>query len=114
MKQTTATVERHYTLREAVERFFPNGPLTVASLRSEIKKGRLRATMPAGKLLVTETAIAGMLEQCRVLANNLISHGNEHRPALSSGSSETERSARAQAAAWAVMTRKRNGNSQTT
>lgn len=61
-----ATVEPVYTLKQAAAKFFPNGPLTAASLRGEIKKGRLQASMPAGKLLVTERAIAEMLERCRV------------------------------------------------
>ena len=49
-------LEPHYTLAEAVALFFPRGPLTVSSLRNEIRKGRLRATKPAGKLLVTEVS----------------------------------------------------------
>ena len=36
-------VEPHFTLKQAVDRFFPDGQLTVASLRGEIRKGRLRA-----------------------------------------------------------------------
>ncbi len=62
MKELTLTVEPHYTLREAVERFFPGGCITVRSLRTEIRKGRLRVTEVAGKFLVSESAIAEMLE----------------------------------------------------
>jgi hypothetical protein len=60
MKIPPLIVEPHYTLRQAAEKFFPNGPLTASSLRNEIRKGRLHAVMPAGKLLVTETAIGLM------------------------------------------------------
>ena len=56
-----------FTLQEAVERFFPAGHVTVRSLRTEIKKGRLCITEVAGKFLVTERAIAEMLEKCRCL-----------------------------------------------
>ena len=41
------------TLTEAVAVFFPEGPLSVASLRTEIRKGRLRASKVAGRLFVT-------------------------------------------------------------
>jgi hypothetical protein len=101
-------VEPVYTLKQAVEKFFPDGPLTVASLRHEIRKGRLQATMPAGKLLITERALVEMLERCRVQPSNPILPASELRPGPLSGSSETERIARAQAAASALMTKKRN------
>jgi hypothetical protein len=114
MKDPATTVEPHYTLRQAVAKFFPGGPLTVASLRNEIQKGRLRATMPAGKLLVTETAIAEMLEKCRVQASSHTSLASERHRESSSGSSETERIERAQAAASAVITRQRNESSPIT
>jgi hypothetical protein len=114
MKDPATTVEPHYTLRQAVAKFFPGGPLTVASLCNEIQKGRLRATMPAGKLLVTETAIAEMLEKWRVQASNHTSLASERHRESSSGSSETERIERAQAAASAVITRQRNESSPIT
>lgn len=101
-------VERHYTLQEAIEHFFPGGHITVASLRTEIRKGRLQATEVAGKFLVSESAIAEMLEKCRVLPSSPILLANERQPVPSSGLSETERIARAQAAASALMTRKRS------
>lgn len=98
MSDAQSSVEPVYSLKQAVEKFFPNGTLTVASLRNEIKKGRLQATMPAGKLLVTERAIAEMLERCRVKPS--------HHDCTSSGPSgtakpfgrfETERTEQAQA-----------------
>lgn len=57
--------ERRYTLKQAVDRFFPEGPLTVSSLRTEIRKGRLVVERIAGKIVVTEAAIGGMMERCR-------------------------------------------------
>jgi len=38
-KNLGLAVEPHYTLQEAVERFFPGGRISVRSLRTEIKKG---------------------------------------------------------------------------
>jgi hypothetical protein len=108
--QAPAIVEPVFTLKQAVEKFFPNGPLTVASLRHEIRKGRLQATMPAGKLLITERALVEMLERCRVQPSNRILSASERLAACSSGSSETERIARAQAAASALMTKKRSAS----
>ena len=108
MKIPGLIVEPHYTLRQAAEKFFPNGPLTAASLRNEIKKGRLHATMPAGKLLVTETAIAEMLALCRVQNHHdSISKNRDDRGPMP-GTSETERNASALAAAKKIL-RERSG-----
>jgi hypothetical protein len=63
------TLEKHYTLEQAVRLFFPEGPITVSTLRSAIKKQKLQATMPEGKLLVTEAWLAEWLDRCRVAAN---------------------------------------------
>ena len=87
-----------YTLKQAAERFFPNGPLTVASLRNEIRKGRLQATMPAGKLLVTERALVEMLQRCRVAPSHHDCTLNARSAdAVPCGLSATERIERAQA-----------------
>lgn len=112
MSDYTFRVERHYTLKEAVARFFPGGALTVTSLRTEINKGRLLATMPAGKILVTESAIAEMLKSCAVDSRHTSSSKNARaRQAgekaspenATSGSSETDRIAKAQAAANMIL-----------
>jgi hypothetical protein len=109
MKNRSLVVERHYTLKQAAEKFFPNGPLTATSLRNEIKKGRLHAVMPAGKLLVTETAIAEMLASCRVQNHpDSISKSRSHRASIL-GTSETERNALALAAARKIL-QERNGS----
>jgi hypothetical protein len=97
------TVERHYTLKQAAENFFPNGPLTAASLRNEIRKGRLRAVMPAGKLLVTETAIAEMLALCRVESRPDFTSKSRSARASTPGTSVTERNASALAAARMIL-----------
>jgi len=93
MKKSGATVEPHYTLKEAVERFFPGGRISVRSLRTEIRKGRLRVTEVAGKFLVSESAIAEMLESCKLCP------GASATTAQQSGTSATERIASARAAA---------------
>ena len=94
-------------MRQAAEKFFPNGPLTAASLRNEIKKGRLHAVMPAGKLLVTESAIAEMLVLCRVqnLHDCTSKNTSDRVPTL--GTSETERNASALAAANKILRERR-------
>jgi hypothetical protein len=103
-----AQLEKHYTLKRAVAKFFPDGPITVATLRNAIRKGTLQATMPEGKLLVTETWLMEWLDRCRVPRSNPISNVRERRQEASSGSSEAERIASAQAAASGFMTRTRN------
>jgi hypothetical protein len=60
------SLEPHYSLSQAVERFFPDGPITVSSLRNAIRAGELQATMPQGKLLVTEVWLCEWLNRCRV------------------------------------------------
>jgi hypothetical protein len=108
MSEPASTVERHYTMREAVARFFPGGQLTVSSLRREMLRGRLHATMPAGKILVTESDIAEMLKKCAVKGRpdsysrsaHASKAGAKASPANALfGLSETERIAKAQAAA---------------
>ena len=91
-------MEPVYTLKQAAEKFFPNGPLTVASLRNESRKGRLQATMPAGKLLITERALVEMLQRCRVQRNHHDSSSSvPSARAPRSGLSETERIEKAHA-----------------
>ena len=107
MKEPALSVEPHYTLRQAVEKFFPTGPLTAASLRNEIKKGRLHAVMPAGKLLVTETAIAEMLVLCRVQSRPGCISKSRSDPVPTLGTSETERNASALAAAKKILREQR-------
>src|SRR5215471_191873 len=107
-------LQTHYTLAEAVRVFFPNGPFTVASLRNEIRKGRLRGTMPAGELLVTEGWLAEWLETCRVQPNDPTSSRNERPSAQPCGLSKTERIEKAQACAAALMTKKLNAPSPDT
>ena len=53
------------TLGEAVAVFWPAGPLTVSSLRTEIRAGRLTAEFIAGKFFVTPAAIRDMRRRCR-------------------------------------------------
>ena len=49
------------TLVEAAAVFFPDGLLTIASLRSEIRKGNLAYSVVAGKFLTTPRAMREML-----------------------------------------------------
>ena len=98
------TLEKHYTLEQAVRLFFPDGPITVSTLRNAIRKQRLQATMPEGKLLVTEAWLAEWLDRCRV-AENLPACGSSqvgaNDPGL--GSSLMERNDAALAAARLIL-----------
>jgi hypothetical protein len=100
------TLEKHYTLQQAVREFFPDGPITVSTLRSAIKKQKLQATMPEGKLLVTETWLVEWLTRCRV-AVHLPDCGSSPPTAAEAapGSSKTERTARALDAAQATLSK---------
>src|SRR5436190_24371913 len=94
MSERASTVEPHYTLKEAIERFFPGGDITMRSLRTEMRKGRLCVTEVAGKFLVSESAIAEMLEacKCRVLEDRQgCIFGAERLRGSTSGTSEMER-----------------------
>jgi hypothetical protein len=99
-------LDKHYTLQQAVDEFFPDGPITVATLRSAIKKQKLQATMPEGKLLVTEAWLAEWLSRCRV-AVNLPDCGSSPPSAgeLPCGSSSTDRNTRALDAAHATLSK---------
>jgi hypothetical protein len=59
------TLERRYTLKQAFAKFFPDGPITVSSLRTEIQKGRLEYERIAGRICVTQADVAKTLERCR-------------------------------------------------
>jgi hypothetical protein len=48
------------SLYEAAALFWPDGPLTVTSLRTAVRDGKLAVAEIAGKLLTTKTAIAEM------------------------------------------------------
>jgi hypothetical protein len=101
-----STLEKHYTLRQAVRTFFPDGPITVSTLRTAIKKRKLQATMPEGKLLVTEAWLAEWLNRCRV-AVDLLDYGSSPPSAVDPlcGSSSTDRNTRALDAASATLKR---------
>lgn len=49
------------TLPEYIAVFYPNGPLTISSLRTEIAKGRLIPSAFAGKFFVTPGDIRALL-----------------------------------------------------
>ena len=50
------------TLEEARALFFPNGPLTVKSLRSAVRLGQLASDSIAGRLYTTPSAVRSLLE----------------------------------------------------
>lgn len=87
-----------YTLSEAVERFL--GPAwSVASLRTEIRKGRLVPMRIAGKFAVTEADIAEMLQRCRENPRDHDCISGLGRVEAAPGSSSIEDASLAQAAA---------------
>lgn len=107
-------LEPTYSLNQAVAKFWPDGPLTISTLRTAIRHGRLCAYKVEGKLLVTETALTDWLQSCRVAVNlpdcglNQPTAG-ERRP----GTSLTERNASALDAAKVTLDRL-NASSPTT
>jgi hypothetical protein len=107
MSDDMVRLQPRYSLKQAVERFFPNGPLTVGSLRTEIKRGRLQVSRVAGKFLVTEAAIAEMLEaceECQIPEKPPVSTSDAVTADRRPGSSSTERLKLAQAAAHSIAT----------
>jgi hypothetical protein len=53
--------------RSVCPKFWPDGAISVSTLRNSIRKGLLQATMPDGKALVTEVWLAEPLNRCRVV-----------------------------------------------
>jgi hypothetical protein len=100
-------LEKHYTLEQAVKTFFADAPITVSTLRSAIKKRKLQATMPEGKLLVTESWLVEWLNRCRV-TDNLPDCGSSPPSAgeLAPGSSKTVRNDAALAAARLILNKR--------
>jgi hypothetical protein len=88
------------TLQEYIAAFYPNGPLTVTSLRTEIHKGRLPISTVAGKHFVTPAAVAALFrpQSChdKPKGRGSISGGGASTtepagPSPMSSTSETER-----------------------
>jgi len=98
------TVEPHYDLRTAAERFFPRGPVTARSLRTEIRKGRLKSARIAGKIVVSEAAIQEMLTRCQDTRRVPASCSGAARRDCPSGSSSTTDRRSARDAALATLT----------
>ncbi|WP_185983012.1 hypothetical protein [Aureimonas mangrovi] len=87
------------TLFEAVGVFWPEGPLTVASLRTEIRNGSLTAERIAGKDLVTPRSLKEMRQRCRGQRSPRASTSARDGAAKDHGSSSTAVMKSAQAAA---------------
>ena len=94
------------TLAEAVAVFWPHGPLTIASLRTEIRKGRLTRAQVAGKDFVTPRALRALFEPATCPAapkapasTSVAASSTKAAASPTSGSSGTERLRSAQAAA---------------
>lgn len=76
-------------LKDAVTLFFPYGGLTLASLRTEVRKKRLVVEEIAGKHFVTRRAINDMRAKCRAEGRPLTLKC-EPRTESASGSSEMD------------------------
>ena len=101
----TALPPRLYRLAEAVSAFFPQGGITVKSLRTEARAGRLSIIRIANKDFVTAEAIQSMLERCtcRASENRPVSISANATDASRNGSSLTERVKSAQAALHEII-----------
>jgi hypothetical protein len=95
------------TLAEAAAVFWPDGPLTVRSLRTEIAKGSLTAEQIAGKVFVTPAALKEMRQRCRARRTLRDSTSANARDAIQSGSSSTPEMRSAQAAALEIVRARR-------
>jgi hypothetical protein len=71
------------TLAEAVAVFFPNGPLTLSSLRTAVCAGQLAVVRVAGKDLTTPKAVKQLVTPCPAAKQN--------RPACISGQNDVDR-----------------------
>ena len=106
------TDDEPMTLFEYVAVFYPRGPLTVASLRTEIRKGRLPASDFAGKLFITPAQVRALFRQKRCPATPKVPGSTSERGGSAAGSrsptstsSETEALRSAQAAAQIALLR---------
>lgn len=86
------------TLAQAVEQCFPLGGVTVSTLRTEARKGRLVTERIAGKDFVTRRAIDEMRARCREQGSRPVSKSAPKQTDERSGSSETDNGIDAQAA----------------
>jgi hypothetical protein len=94
-----------YPLAVAVAKFFaPESGVTVSSLRTEIRKGRLIPERIAGKLLVTEQAIKDMRDRCRELPKPRACTSATEPTEDDTGSSSTKAGSLALAAAKQTVT----------
>ena len=97
-------MEPYYTLDQAVRKFFPVGQVAKSCLRGAIKKGELKAVKPGAAFLVKESWLNEWLEQCHVNVNRPVSFSRSANPTNAmSGTSETERIERAQAASNRIL-----------
>jgi len=96
------------TLIEAIFVFFPQGPLTLCSLRTAISKGQLEFARVAGKDLTTPAAIRKLLKPCRAAKPNRPAFGTDPTPASGSSSTESGKSAQAAAAQTLRAQRRRS------
>lgn len=88
-------------LAEFIAVFYPRGPLTVSSLRTEIRKGRLIPAQVAGKLFITPSTVRGLFRRstpcpapekvCASTSAAAESIGAPAAPSPTPGSSSTDR-----------------------
>lgn len=90
----------------AAELAFPDGSITLSSLRNEARKGRLAVWRVANKDMTTLAEIRRMMERCRVNESLPASGSDQPRKdGRPSGSSKTEASRSAQGAEAALRKR---------
>jgi len=95
MSTPLAAVEPLLSLTEGAARI----GVTAASLKTEIKNGRLRPVIIAGKKYVTMSALSEMIERCRAAPKGPGSISEPKAGELPHGLSETDRQKLAQDAA---------------
>lgn len=89
-------------LKTAADLFYPDGSMTVSGLRGEIRRGRLDSELVANKVYVTQAGIERMREKCREDRRARDSISENAEDVNQYGSSLTDRTRLALAAAQTI------------
>jgi hypothetical protein len=98
------------TLREAAAVFFPDGPLTLSSLRTAASNGQLATIRVAGKDLTTPKSVRALVQPCLAEKRSRPASGFEKTTGSGSSSIEAGRSAQAALETKLIARRSRSRN----
>jgi hypothetical protein len=98
----TITLDTPLRLKDAVRIAFPHGRMTVSGLKTEHRRGRVQFEKIANKHFVTLRAIEDMRKRCRDIPKEPVSISASDVAVKLCGSSSTEKTKSALAAAQAI------------